>query len=327
LARDSGRFFAVPGSERDQAAPFLFTHHFIFTFMKTYLLILSLFLFTLHAQEIGVSTQNSTESTPPAFEVLSSVTKREFRVEPAPLADMQPVRKRVSVTVQTVTDPQLYVEKEQVESITPSDTTNVQRLPLHARPKAFHPINLSATVHDRKFTFLRWYPHGNDAPAMTAWSNIDFSIFQGLNHFTYDGEKFSLFFMAIEHVDSQQRRLIAQRFGREYQAPLIPEIPPSKNGSFVMAQGDKTDSEAVKPIAAMHGLYRAEKQRLDAEYSARLHEQQVKVAELRANPPQPQDVLIRVWKSEAPLGNAPTPQVVTPTPQVVTPLPETSVEP
>jgi uncharacterized protein YcbX len=58
------------------------------------------------------------------------------------------------------------------------------------------------------------------------------------------------------------------------------------------------------------------------EYAARLTAQAQREAALRANPPEPQDVLIRVWKSEMPA------DAVSDVPEkILTPLVEKPVEP
>jgi hypothetical protein len=292
--------------------------------MKYLVLLSCLFLQFLGAQESNQSPTPSvqvTEQEPPSFQVRSSVTKRELRVEPAPLPDMQAVSKIVNVTVEVVDDPQLIVKKAETEPRVSRPLTEEQRARWNAQRRKFININLSATVYDHQWTFLRWYPDGNRAPAMTAWSNIDFNLFQGLNRFMIAEQEFILLFLAIENVDTEKRKLAAQRWGKVYQAPIFPNIPLTETPQLIVTQGDATDTEAMGPVTAMHEIYREDSARLHTAYAARLKAQAEREAWLRANPPQPQDVLIRVWKTETSLEGANT------TAAPIAPLVETSVEP
>ena len=86
----------------------------------------------------------------------------------------------------------------------------------------------------------------------------------------------------------------------------------------MVTQGDSTDADAIAPITALHELYKVEGPHLMAAYQARKQARIEHEAWLRANPPQPQDVLIQVWKREeeaaqmAPLQETTTNTGVTP---------------
>lgn len=292
--------------------------------MKKLLLTLAIFSRAVLAQEFAAAAPAVQEEVAalPAFTVLSSVTQQVMKEEPAPLAGMVPVRKVVSETVQIVDDPQLIVKKpEEPKPKITRELTEEQRARWLAQRRKTITVNISATVYDHQRTLLRWYPHGHRAPAMTAWSAIDFNLFSGLYRFVHEDQEFILLLMHIENVDTQKRMLLAQRWGREYLPPEFPELPATGTPSFVVTQGDANDAEAMAPVTALHELYREDHVALHEAYTARLKAHAEREAWLRANPPQPQDVLIRVWKPQ-PLADSVTPS---PAPPIV-PLLENPVD-
>jgi hypothetical protein len=325
LARESGGRLTVPGEERDPSRALFcfFSCRSEISFSSPMKPILCFFLLlpsAILAQE-NQATSPVTGEVTPAFEVLSSVTKREVHVEPAPLLGMVPVVKEVNVTVEMVKDPQLPIAPVTSPSATMS-LTEEQRAELRARwlaerGKWIH-VQLSATVYDHKRTFLRWYPQGNLAPQMTAWSNVDFNVFCGLDRVTREGKNFSFMMLGIENVNTEKRRLAAARRGVAYEMPAFPDALLVEQPVFVVVEGDATDAEALAPLVALHEWYGAERVALHEAYAARLKAQAEREAWLRANPPEPQDVLIRFWKTETQQNSdAPAP--------TITPLAETPV--
>jgi len=288
--------------------------------MKTILLTLSLMLQAVNAQEYPTPPAQVAAAELPTFDLISSITQYVMKEEPAPLSGMLPVRKLISETVQVVDDPQLVVQKPAIEPRVTRELTDEQRARWYANRRKMITLNFSATVYDHKRSFLRWYPHGHRAPAMTAWSAIDFNVFCGINRFICQDQEYILLFMGVENVNTEKRKLTAQRWGKVYQPPAFPDLPETGTAEFVMVQGDAMDTKALEPITTMHELYREESVRLHADYAARLQAQAERETWLRANPPQPQDVLIRVWKTEAPVD-------ANSLAHPIAPLVETSVEP
>ena len=265
---------------------------------------------------------NGTPSPPapvpvvPNFAVKSSWTAQVVREEPAPLPGMTPVRKPVNVTVQVVEDPHLPTPP--APAPVNSDPAAIARFKamVAARPKVEN-IFLSATVYDHQRTMLRWYPNGHPDQEVIAWSALDFNAMSGFSKFTYNGNTYNLF-MFVGNDSSEQHRRFAQRRGITYVPPVFPELPPTGTPAFVVTQGDSTDADAIAPITALHELYKVEGPHLMAAYQARKQARIEHEAWLRANPPQPQDVLIQVWKREeeaaqmAPLQETTTNTGVTP---------------
>jgi hypothetical protein len=84
-------------------------------------------------------------------------------------------------------------------------------------------------------------------------------------------------------------------------APEIPDMPDLADGgpSFVVVEGDE-ESPAMDTLEQLHDLYRKEGARMEEAYHARVKARAVRKAYLLANPPVPEDVLIRVWKRDLP---------------------------
>jgi len=265
---------------------------------------------------------NGTPSPPapvpvtPNFAVKSSWTAQVVREEPAPLPGMTPVRKPVNVTVQVVEDPHLPTPP--APALVNSDPAAIARFKamVAARPKVEN-IFLSATVYDHQRTMLRWHPNGHPDQEVIAWSALDFNVMSGFSKFTYNGSDYNLF-MFVGNDSSEQHRRFAQMRGVTYVPPVFPDLPPSGTPAFVVTQGDSTDADAIAPITALHELYKVEGPQLVAAHQAREQARIEHEAWLRANPPQPQDVLIQVWKREeeaaqmAPLQETTTNTGVTP---------------
>jgi len=264
----------------------------------------------------GTPSASAPVPVSPNFTVKSSWTERVVREEPAPLPGMTPVRKPVNVTVQLVEDPHLTPPPAPAPGN--PDPAAIARFKaiMAERPKVDN-IFLSATVYDHQRTMLRWHPNGHPDQEMIAWSALDFNTLSGFGQFTYNGKDYNLF-MFIGNENSKKRLLHLQQQIGALQPTAIPDLPPTGTPAFVVTQGDPTDADAIAPITAMHELYKVEGPQLVAAYQAREQARIEHEAWLRANPPQPQDVLIQVWKREeeaaqmAPLQETTTNTEVTP---------------
>jgi hypothetical protein len=283
-------------------------------FKKSLFLAAMLFSCPLFAQE----TENTSQPVIPDFEVLRTDTRSVLKEEPAPLPGMIPVRKVITETVEVVADPQLPIQKPEPEKPV-RILSEEERAALRARHRAVIPVMLSATVYDHKRTMLRWFPNGVKGGEMIAWSAVDFNVFGGMHRFSYQGREYSLMLIGIGNEDTERSRLRAQRIGRPYVPVVHPELPLTGTPEFVVTKGDAADVMALAPIVGLHELYRREKDKLHAQYEARKKAQKEYEAWVRAHPPEPKDVLIRVWKTETPSLDGASPLIP------VTPLLETPV--
>ena len=235
----------------------------------------------------------------PNFKIKSTTSSKIIREEPSGVPGLPPLRKRVTATVHLVEDPHLSATPPPLPPVDMSDPEALaRRIALAAHDKKTKFVFLSATVYDHQRTLLIWNPIGAPATVMTAWSNIDFNYMSGFTSYTYKGCTYSLLLMLGNEFTIVRERA-AQRTGRPYIRPVFPVLPTDAPG-FVVTQGDTGDAQAMDVISGLHELYKVEGTRLKAAYEARAKASIEREAYLRANPPQPKDVTIHVWKMETP---------------------------
>lgn len=246
-----------------------------------------------------VAAQPVVSESLPNFEVISRHVETIIEEEPAPLPDMQPVRKMVTSIVEIVADPHLPEPPPAPSPADPNDPVVLARLEaLRLRAKKTEFVFVSATVYDHGHTLLKWRANGKPENKMTAWSRLDFNHFSGLGKYSYNDRIYS-FMMSVTNESQANRQRLAARRNRPYVPVQIPEIP-SEGPGFVIVSGDQTDAALMDVVTGLHELYRVEGQRMADAYVAREAARKVHEAELRANPPQPEDVHIRIWKDEEP---------------------------
>jgi hypothetical protein len=143
---------------------------------------------------------------------------------------------------------------------------------------------ISATVVDDRATFLRWW---HDGAEYRAWSSSDWMILTGFAECQKGNKRFVSLLMA----------------GRMSSANLpadspyrIPNDLPAEPGTYRITQGDLTNTEAYEGITALHELYRSDYARLKQAYDLREQRRMEREAALRANPPQPEDIVLHYWK-------------------------------
>jgi hypothetical protein len=85
--------------------------------------------------------------------------------------------------------------------------------------------------------------------------------------------------------------------GRNYLAPEIPALPDlASSGPTFVVVGGQADGKAMDVLSQVHDLYRKEGVRMEAAYHAREKARAERKAWLLANPPVPEDIVIRYWK-------------------------------
>jgi len=219
---------------------------------------------------------------------------------PAPKPELPPVEIRETkvvqlpdrqVTIHRIADPGLpdprpklperqEMSAEEIEAFRSSPA--VQQW-LEEAAKTTH-LFISATVVDDRATFLRWWHDGTE---YQAWSNSDWMILTGFAECQKGDKRFVSLLMA----------------GRMSSANLpadspyrIPDDLPAEPGTYRITQGDLANTEAYKGITALHELYRSDYARLKQAYDLREQRRMEREAALRANPPQPKDIVLHYWK-------------------------------
>jgi len=149
---------------------------------------------------------------------------------------------------------------------------------------------LSATVYPGPFTYLRWTHNSVDGTATeySGWSNIDFNHLTGITSFlATDGEAHSF----VMGIGTEQE--VAEN------APDFTTNAPT----FIPDQAN-IPAEAMVTIDSLHQLYAIEGEKLAAAHAGRVIAEAAREAELLANPPQLQDLIIRYRIAETPLTDA-----------------------
>lgn len=250
------------------------------------------------------------ETTPVAFEVLDSRTKEVFVSKAAEMPDLPPVEGTIKVTVQRVADPGLPDPPPPLPVLPPDDPAVLARLEeLRETYRGTELVFLSASVHlndagaNEARTLLRIYPNGQVGEEVVAWSNVNFLHLTGqggyrVNHADGTCQDMGLL-MGISPMYGQTMRRLAEKAGREYEGPEIPEIPDlaTSGPTFVAIEG-YADSPAMDVLEQLHELFKKSGGNLKEQYLAREKARAERKAYLLANPEKPKDVTIRFWKRE-----------------------------
>lgn len=242
----------------------------------------------------------------PEFNVLSSTVHAEYVEQTPPMPGLPPVSGTRTITIQRVEQPDFAKPSEPLPDLEPDDPAVEAELErLRENFRGIELIFLSATVYDKSRTFLRIYPDGVGDKQVTAWSNLPFHHFGGFSTFRVTkpdgGYRDYGLLLGLGHIDTESRREFAERRGAPYTEPTIPELPDleASGPAYLIAENadDETgDPGALASLERLHVLYAEEGDRMAAAYAAREEARETRKAELLANPPEPEDVIIRFWK-------------------------------
>lgn len=247
----------------------------------------------------------SPKSDPIEFKVLSSRTTRMDVTKAPEMHDLPPVTGTINVTVQVVEDPGLPDPPPPLPAVPPDDPAVIARMEeLVANYRGTELVFLSATVVDHKRTFLRIYPNGKVGKEVTAWSNLDFNHFGGFSTYRVrdaaDGTLYDYgLLMGVGNISSQRLGELAERGDLDYNTPATSELPDLSVGgpAFIVVEGD-AKSPAMDTLEQVHDLYRKEGQRMEVAYHAREKARAERKVYLLANPPTPDDIVIRFWERD-----------------------------
>ncbi len=266
--------------------------------------------------EIPAPVANKTEvkpapkPQPPDSAVLKSRVMRIPVTEAPELAGLPPITGVINATVKLVEDPGLPDPPKPLPPLPPTDPAVLARLKeLRANYHATLPVFVSGSVYDGKRTLIKIYPNGQADNEVVAWSNLNFMYLSGNGGYRVnfaDGtyQDYSLL-MAVGPVSSENARRAAERTGRKDLIPQIPELPDveAAGPKFVVVKGDR-ESDGMHVLEQLHDLFQVSGETMKQQYFAREQARAERKACLLANPPKPQDVAIRIWKRQNPVGAA-----------------------
>lgn len=212
------------------------------------------------------------------------------------------------ITIQKVTPVELPQETEPKQ---PVKQTAEQRAAWEARRqqmKKTEHLFLSTSVYlSLRYpggvrTLFRWESKDRKRQ-FEAWSTVDATWMTGFANFQTSTTIYSIF-MGCSSLDVDRLELLYASRGRGFKLPLVPEIPQG-DAQFVVTKGNPSPEE-LAPILAIQNLYKTEGEKLRLAHEGRIRAQKEQEAFLKANPPKPQDIVIRYWRIEKPVatGNA-----------------------
>lgn len=255
-------------------------------------------------EPITTPSEPRPEPEPIDFTVLSSKTTQREVTKAPEMPELPPIQGTINVTVQMVADPNLPDPPPPLPALPPDDPAVIARLEeLRENYRGTDLLFLSATIYDNHRTLLRIYPNGKVDEMVTAWSNLNFNHFTGFGCYRVklpDGSVYDFgLLMGIGNMNTSRMSQIAEKAGREYEPPAIPELLDLAIGgpAFQLVAGD-AESPAMDTLEQVHDLYRKEGERMETAYHERVRARAERKAYLLANPPKPEDVTIRFWHRE-----------------------------
>lgn len=161
---------------------------------------------------------------------------------------------------------------------------------------------LGATVfrskHSPPRTLVRYWPEGKRED-ITFWSSADFALIAGgIHSFLDSASNPHSIFMGWGNVDIEQMTDLQAAKRREYYASNVPDFPEGK-ATFEIV-GKQPAAEDLPPIQAIHDIYHSELARLQKAFEGREKARLEHEAELKANPPTPQNITLNYWRTEKP---------------------------
>lgn len=131
------------------------------------------------------------------------------------------------------------------------------------------------------------------------WSSADFSLLSGIGTIT-DKEGYQrAIMMSWGFRDIKNEARIAARAaaaGYEYHPAVVPELA-SGPASYLIEQG-KPDEEATLIIDSLHEILNHDEAELKRAFAGRERARKEREAYLKANPPQPRNIVINHWRVE-----------------------------
>jgi len=135
---------------------------------------------------------------------------------------------------------------------------------------------------------------GGGAEPVSFWSSGDFSLLSGIGAFTDKQGVTRALFMVWSMHDMPRFAKRMQEIGRDYTPPEIPELPADR-AAYVINTGDP-DEEMLSAIDAIHEILTHDAAELRLAYEGRVRAAREREEFLKANPPQPKDLIINYWR-------------------------------
>jgi len=166
-----------------------------------------------------------------------------------------------------------------------------EKHPLH------HMLGLSATIYRLEDQSTRTHVHvwlnGQGEP-ISFWSSGDFSLLSGIGSFNDNQGVSRALFMVWSILDLRRIDARMTELGSEYTPPEIPELPADR-AAYVVSTGNP-DAELLTAIDSLHEILTHDAVELRRAYEGRVIAERERKEFLKANPPQPKDLIINHWR-------------------------------
>lgn len=213
----------------------------------------------------------------------------EFKVEKTSTVQLDAQRK---MRFEIVAPPELPPAPVAAKKSDPSPEALARRAYLRANgPIESRLLSLTAIVYDDGTSLLRW---GYLTPEKTwksfeAWSTVDFSSLWLVGDFEVN---------RVRYLICPSVLPASKRFAGALPHPG-PFIPDAATPGFKLTKGDSSDEKGLLPLRALHEVYRQEGSQLTSLWLTRENENRQIEEWKKANPPVPQDTVIRIWPKKS----------------------------
>lgn len=196
------------------------------------------------------------------------------------------------ITVQEVTDNVIPTPpKTENPAPTPPSQSSVNQ---SSSDSNYEFISFGVTVYfsaaSPARSFITYTPKGGTP--IEIWSSADWRLLTPFGTVTGNGGKEWGVLMMPSFFDLDKERAAAAAQGQVFQEPEIP-IFSDEQASFAVTDGAATPLQ-LEPISALHQKYNQNYATLLTQFQTREAERLQREAELAANPPVPQDIIMRV---------------------------------
>ena len=196
-----------------------------------------------------------------------------------------------NVTVQKVAPPKPLAAEEEKE---PASSLTVQ-------PENNLALNTDNAVSSGLIFLTAKYSEGGgcdleiwyNGQLTKAWSSIDARCMNGFTEFAANGRRYNIIALPVAG-DAKVRE--DRKENKKGQSKRAKREPASR---YFLTEHDGDEKSSRTLLKDLHDLYRVERRALWWAYHERMKNQAKRVAELKANPPKPKDVVIRYWKTPA----------------------------
>ncbi len=162
-------------------------------------------------------------------------------------------------------------------------------------------LMLSATVHDRQVTELRWRSGNRDC---RAWSNLDFNYLAGLGEIeTADCVYYLIMGLGNESRESAaeaERLAASDGLAAPVETKIVPDLAKFPAGrSAYLLSGEAPTNDSLAALDALHRYFDTHRIRLIADYAEREATRIAREQWLKEHPPMPQDTVIYFWPKKS----------------------------